>query len=310
MRILATMVNYRVANSALRCLEPLVQDLSELQGRVLVVDNDLPGDDLRRLQEGSQVHGDAVEVISSGENGGFGYGCNIGLRRGLGLRPRPDYLMLINPDAEPEPGCSRALVEYMDAHPEVGIAAPRIRDDDGVGTRVSGFRFPNVLGEFAQHTRLDLFFNLFAEHLVAPVDASSQQPGPTDWVTGACMLIRPAMLEAIGLFDEGFFLYFEEVDLCLRAHQAGFERHVVGDAYIRHVGGIATGIKERGRRLPSYWFESRRRFFRKNRGPGYSAAVMAASLVGHSVFALQYSARGKRLDSPPKYARDLLLNGF
>lgn len=310
MSVLATMVNYRVADIALRCLEPWVRDLAEVDGRMLVVDNDVPGEELQRLREGTRPFGNVVEVVSAGENGGFGYGCNIGLRRGLGRRPRPDYLMLVNPDAEPEPGCSRRLVDYMDAHPQVGIAAPRIRDEDGVGVRVSGFRFPNVLGEFAQHTRLNLFSQLFAEHLTAPVDPSTRGPGPADWVTGACMLIRPSMLDAVGLFDEGFFLYFEEVDLCHRAHRAGFERHVVGDSYIRHVGGVATGIKERGRRLPGYWFESRRRFFRKTHGPAYSAAVTAASLLGHSVCALQYRARGKRLDAPPNYAGDLARYGF
>lgn len=309
-RVLATVVNYRVAETALECLELQVRDLASVDGRVLIVDNDAPGPELERLRAGAERFGDRVSVLSSGENGGFGYGCNIGLRRGLAARPRPDYLMLINPDAHPEPGCCRALVDYMDRHPSVGIAAPRIRDHDGVGLRVSGFRFPNVVGEFAQHTRLGVASKLFASKLVAPVDVKDARPGPTDWATGACLVIRPSLLERIGLFDEGYFLYFEEVDLCLRAWRAGFEVHVVEDAFIRHVGGVATGIKDEERRRPAYWFESRRRFFRKNFGPGVSAAVMTASLAGHVVCRVQYGLRGKQRRSPPKYGWDLLRTGF
>jgi len=90
---------------------------------------------------------------------------------------------------------------------------------------------------------------------------------PTDWVAGASMVVRRAVFERVGLLDECYFLYFEEVDFCHRASAAGWQIWFVPGSRVVHHEGASTGIRNRRRRRPGYWYESRRRFFIKLQGP-------------------------------------------
>ena len=102
------------------------------------------------------------------------------------------------------------------------------------------------------------------------------QPRQVDWLPGASMMIRQEVFRAIGLMDESYFLYFEETDFCLQARRAGWHCWYVPQSRVLHIAGQSTGVTaalERPRRLPAYWFESRRRYFIKNHGRGYAAAA-------------------------------------
>jgi len=112
-------------------------------------------------------------------------------------------------------------------------------------------------------------------HLPIPDQATE-----VDWVAGASILVRREVFDAIGLIDEGYFLYFEEVDFLLRAKRAGFRTFYVPTSRVIHHMGASTGVtdeKQPPRRLPSYWFDSRRRYFLKNHG-------MAHALLADSLF--------------------------
>lgn len=99
-----------------------------------------------------------------------------------------------------------------------------------------------------------------------------------DWASGASLLCRRQVLETVGGFDEGFFLYFEEVDLCRRIGQAGWERWYVPASRVMHLQGASTQ-----RRLPRHWFESRSRYFSKHHGRLYARLADVAALLGNAV---------------------------
>src|SRR5579872_2464962 len=118
-----------------------------------------------------------------------------------------------------------------------------------------------------------------------------------DWICGASMLIRPQLLEAIGGFDENYFLYYEETDFCRRALQAGFETWYILESRVMHISGQSTRVTERGgppKRLPSYWFESRRRYFAMSYGVGKAIAIDLVALLAHSLGVIKRTCLGRR----------------
>jgi N-acetylglucosaminyl-diphospho-decaprenol L-rhamnosyltransferase len=125
-----------------------------------------------------------------------------------------------------------------------------------------------------------------------------------DWVPGASLMMRRSVLDRIGLFDEDFFLYFEETDLCLRAARAGFETHFVRESSVTHIRAVSTGMKTWAR-VPDYWYDSRLRYFTKNHGHARAAAATTAHLAGGLLHRLRMSLMGKRAVDPPGFLRRL-----
>lgn len=216
-----------------------------------------------------------VTLLEPGANLGFAAGTNLGIRHLLGQGNSvvaaewvaPDYLLVLNPDTVVHAGAIEALVGFLDRHPRVGVVAPRLLNVDG-SVQAAAFRFPTLA-----MTLLDLFppgdvlpgrlYNSWW-HGRYPQERSAALPFPIDHPLGACMLVRRAVLEQVGLLDEGFFMYAEEVDWCLRIRQAGWAIWQVPQAQVTHVGGAATR-KVRARMLMTL-YDSRMRFFRLHYG--------------------------------------------
>jgi N-acetylglucosaminyl-diphospho-decaprenol L-rhamnosyltransferase len=144
------------------------------------------------------------------------------------------YFLILNPDVRVEPGCVARLVAHAEEHDRCGIAGPRLLETDG-WTQRSRRRFPTIGGTLIRRTPLRL--------LVGDVEAAQPEhyladlpdgPVECDWMLGACLLVRRAMVEEIGAFDEGFPMYGEDIELQYRAHLAGWERWYVPDAVASH----------------------------------------------------------------------------
>jgi hypothetical protein len=170
------------------------------------------------------------------------------------------------------------------------------------------FRFPSLVSEFAQALGFGPVIRLLDRWSVARrmSQAARQQ---VDWICGASMMIRMAVLEAIGGLDEGYFLYFEETDFCLRARRAGFPTWYVPESRVMHVGGQSTGVTERNtaaKRLPAYWFDSRRRYFAKAFGMAHARAIDLTVLVAYPLGWLKRLALGQRRQTVPHYYRDFI----
>jgi GT2 family glycosyltransferase len=222
-----------------------------------------------------------VELIALEQNRGFAAGTNIGLRQ-LGSRdwrleigsappisnlqsPISEYLLLLNPDTIVHPGAVEALAGFREAHPRVGAVGPRLLNlDDSIQS--AAFRFPTLA-----MTLLDLFppgevlpGRLYGSRWQGryPQERTAGEPFPIDHPLGACIMTRPAVLEQVGLLDEQFFMYSEEVDWCYRVRRAGWSIWQEPRALVTHVGGAATS-QFRSRMLVAL-YESRLRFFRKH----------------------------------------------
>ena len=308
--LLVVIVNYKTAALTVRCLETLGPELETIPGgRATVVENASGEGDVlaRAIAErgwGSWVH---LEVVD--RNGGFSYGNNRGIQPSLESVNPPRYVLLLNADTEVRPGSLRTLIEFMDQNPKVGIAGCSFENRDGSDWH-HAFRFFSPLGELEGSMNLGPVSRLLRKHAVTRT-MEQDRPQPVDWVAGACMLIRKDVFDDVGLMDEAYFLYYEEVDFCLQARRRGWECWYVPQSRIMHIGGQSTGVTERDRRpprTPSYWFASRHRYFRKNHG---LAASIAADLAYGIGFAgrrfYRIIARRPDLD-PPHHLADFWKN--
>jgi hypothetical protein len=282
-RILGVIVNYRTPGLALDAARALSRQLDAYPGSgIVLVENDSPDDSATILRQGlaAAPWAASVRLVPSGRNGGFGFGNNVGIRLGLGQDPPPDLFYFLNPDAVPDPGVVDELVAAFRDRPEVGIVGSEIRSFDG-RWEPGAFRFPTVQSEVESAA----CFFLVSRWLGGSRVALSPADGPVsvDWVTGSSMAVRREVFDAIGLFDEAFFLYFEEVDLCRRAKGAGFEVLHLPAAKVLHKQGASTGVGDHRRRMPAYWFESRWRYFQKHHGTGYALGASVGWAAGHLV---------------------------
>jgi N-acetylglucosaminyl-diphospho-decaprenol L-rhamnosyltransferase len=123
------------------------------------------------------------------------------------------------------------------------------------------------------------------------------------------MMLRKSVVDQLHGFDEGYFLYYEETDFCLRARRAGFTTWYVPSSRVMHIAGQSTKVTVRDdkpKRLPDYWFESRRRYFIKNHGVFYTFLTDIAALLGNVVGKIKRMLTGKQHDYVPSYITDIL----
>ena len=293
------LLNWRTPDMTLEAAEAALSQMAGLDAGLTIVDNDSGDGSFERMRDAAQARGwldsGRVAVVQSGWNGGFGAGNNYGIRQGLPDGRRADLVYLLNSDALPQPGSIRALVDYLVAHPPAGIACSRLRGTDDV-PHSTAFRFPSAASEFEEASRTGPISRLLSKRIVAlPQPVTS---GRVDWSAGASMMIRMDVLDKIGLFDEGFFLYYEETDLCRRAADAGWQTHYVVESLVLHVGSVSTGMKT-WKRAPDYWYDSRRRYFEKHHGRIGALCATAAYLAGAGIFRLRCLLAWRKPDTPP-----------
>jgi GT2 family glycosyltransferase len=226
MRVDAVLVSYNSSGH----LRESVGPLSTIEGvRVFVTDNASSDDSVTALADLP------VDVLALSENRGFGAGCNAGWRRG-----DAPLVLFLNPDATIDDQSLRALAGVFEEDDRVGLVAPRILEPDG-SLAFSQRRFPRLRSTYARALFLHRIFARAAwtDELVRDPSAY-ERPGSPDWVSGACMLVRRSVLEETGGFDERFFLYCEDKDLCRRIRAAGYDVRYEPGATARHHGGASA----------------------------------------------------------------------
>jgi len=181
-----------------------------------------------------------------------------------------------------------------------GLAGSYVRGTNGE-THETAFRFPSASGEFEGAARTGFISRLLSKSIVTlPVPQSDTQ---VDWVAGASVMLRRRMLEEIGLFDEAFFLYFEETELCHRAAKAGWRTHYVVSSEVLHIGSASTGMKT-WRRTPQYWFDSRLHYYVQTRGKPYAAMATVMRIAGSLIWRLRRLSPNQPHGDPPMFLRD------
>jgi GT2 family glycosyltransferase len=268
-RVDVVIVSYRSARTLHACAEPLAAAPGT---HVIVVDNASDDESLDRVADLP------VTAIRAPRNGGFSYGCNLGIARGTA-----PYVLLINPDAILGPADLAALMRVLDDDARAGLVAPRIVDASG-RVVASRRRFPGVITAWGQALLLHRVWPRADELL----HGGDDRPSEPDWVSGACMLVRRDVLEQLGGLDEGFFLYSEDTDLCRRIRDLGLTIRYEPAATARHVGGASA---PRERLLPAL-ARSRVRYARLHAGPVTAALHVAGIAVGEAVHAVVRGGRG------------------
>lgn len=305
MKLLIVILNYNVTDLTIDCLESLVPEIPTVPGtKVAVCENGSGGDAEQRLRQAIDQHGWRawVDLTVVFPNRGFTGGNNVIIRDALRWADPPEYFLLLNADTLVQRGALKALVDFMDSHSQVGIAGSRLENPDG-SLQGSPFRFQGIATEFEKALRLGVVSRLFPHWSVClpkPLGACR-----VDWVSGASMIIRRQVVDAIGPLDEGLYTYFDDIDYCLNAKRAGWQTWFVPDSGVVHLEGASTGIQARVvKRRPEYWFQARRRFFLKNHGAIYTALVDAAFLVGFALWRLRRRIQRKPDTDPPHMLLD------
>lgn len=305
---LVVVVNYRTPGLTRLCLRSLEPEVARHpQTHVVVVDNASGDGSVEQLRAAIDEAGwgQWAQVIASPVNGGFAAGNNLAIRAAQASGGKPRFIWLVNPDAEVRPGALATLLDFMQRHPRAGIAGGSLEAENGQPWPYA-FRFPSLWSEIDDGLRLGLVSRWLERRSI--VRRMGDQPQRVDWISGANFMIRGELLDAVGLMDESYFLYFEETDYCLQAVHAGWECWYVPAARVMHIAGQSTGITQQTqapqRRRPAYWFESRRRFFLKAYGRAYALLTDLAWMVCFALWRLRRLLQRKPDHDPPGMLAD------
>ncbi|MBI3762165.1 MAG: glycosyltransferase family 2 protein [Chloroflexi bacterium] len=246
-----------LAHSPALSVETIVVDSASTDGSAEMVAREFPG----------------AHLIAAAENLGYSRGNNLGLAASRGR-----HLLILNPDTAIVGDALDAMVNYAEAHPDVGILGPQLLNADG-SVQSSRRRFPTLVTAFFESTWLQPYAPRRVLDRYYVHDASDDATSDVDWVTGACLLVRRAVVEQIGGFDEEFFMYSEEMDFCRRARTAGWRVVYFPGAKIYHFEGKSSeqAIPERHIRFQ----RSKVRYFRKYHGPLTASALRLFLLTSY-----------------------------
>lgn len=306
MKLLVVVLCYKVPELTVDCLRSLEAEIARLPGaKVEVRENGSGPEAAETIRRAIQENGweSWASLTVSEINWGFCGGNNQVIRPALESDDPPELVLLLNPDTIVLEGALETLVAFMDEHPKAGVAGSLLLSPEGE-IQASPFRFFGIASELDRGLR----FGLATRFLAPPLVVDRSKPSRADWVSGASMILRASMLEQIGLLDEGYFTYFDDIDICLRAHRAGWEVWHVPASKVIHLEGASSGIqgapKERPRRRPAYWFQARRRFFLKNHGKLRATLADAAFLAGYALWRLRRPIQRKPDLDPQNFLAD------
>ena len=303
--VAVVIVTYKSADLTIASLASLDAERKSpgLNLRVFVVDN-ASGDHPQIVAAVERESWSSwVTPVLAPKNGGFSYGNNVGIREAY-RSGSPDFVYLLNPDTLVRPGAIRILLNFLEDHPQAGIAGSSFETED-LKLWPIAFKFPSVFSEIERGLRLGVITRLLSRWTVPR--QMEQVTQPTDWICGASMMIRPAVLFTVGCLDENYFLYYEETEFCHRALKAGFPTWYVPQSRVMHIIGKSTNLDDEtrvSRRLPGYWFESRTRYFVATHGVGVTALIDIAALLASGLGLMRRKIQGRA--STPHYIRDLL----
>ncbi len=300
-------VNYKTATLTINCLRSLAMEARLFD--VIVVDNDSQDGSFSEISAAVTRAGwsDWVTVIESKLNGGFAYGNNIAIRAFLTRNEAPEYLYLLNPDTVVLAGAIDRLVSFMQGKRSAGIIGSQIEGEHGQLLN-SAFKFHTCFSELNKGASLSVLTKLLKRWVTD--EKIPTEPVKVDWVSGASMMIRREVFEQTGLLDEAYFMYFEETDFCMQAGRAGWDCWYVPSSRVMHLVGQSSGITNEKvlNRMPTYWFDSRRRYYLKNYNGIHACCADFFWLLGFSTWKLRCFIQRKEDNSPPYIFRDMLFN--
>ncbi len=280
--ISAIVVTYNSAHCIRRCLDSLAAGHESAGHEVLVVDN-ASSDETRAIIAREYPW---VRLIARPDNAGLSVAINEGARASAG-----DYLAVLNPDVHFGGDVLTPLAEYLAAHSDVGVVAPKLLDDDGQ-LQLSCRAFPGyataLFNRYSLLTRLAPKNERSQRYLMSDFDHASERD--VDWVSGAALMLPRRVFDAVGGWDPGYFMFNEDVDLCRRVHDAGLRVVYQPAVVVRHTIGVS---KSTSRRMIIERHKSMWRYYRKHLRGGIvrDAATGAGIAARCAVMLLQARLR-------------------
>lgn len=244
-------VNYNAGNYLKTCLDSL-KSCSKRNFRlhVTVVDNKSSDDSIELIRGGKFSW---LSIVKNSENVGFAAGCNIGIRKSKG-----SYILLLNPDTKVSKDTIAKMVDFLKVHPKAGIVTAKLVLSDGKIDPASHRGFPTPWASFTYFLGLEKLFpdnpKFSQYHLWSrPLNKVHEIDSPS----GAFMLIKKEVIIKIGLLDEDFFMYAEDIDFSYRAKKAGFQIFYNPSSLVVHAKGISSGIKKHSEKTSKATIETR-----------------------------------------------------
>ncbi|HEX9090867.1 MAG TPA: glycosyltransferase family 2 protein [Anaerolineales bacterium] len=235
-------------------------DPAKITYELIIIDNGSTDETVKMLK----VDYPGTRLVTNTKNEGFARPINQALRLSSGR-----YMLVLNPDTVILPGSLNQLVDYMDAHPEVGVCGPKVLNRDGSLQKACKRGVSRPWAAFSYFSGLYALFpksKLFGGYLLNYLDENSIHE--VDGVSGSCMLIRRAVVEQVGFFDERFFAYQEDADFCFQAKAAGWKIVYLPQSQIVHFGGQG-GSRVQPFRSIYEWHRSYYLYYRKNLANDY-----------------------------------------
>lgn len=218
-------LNYKSDGLTKYCLKNIFNSKPTFDYEIIVVDNASPERNINKIKE----EFNQIKLIKLKENKGFSAGNNAGIKLAQGK-----YILIINPDVVITPGKLERLVDFLDRNPHIGLAGPQLLNPDGT-IQYSCLRFPDWKMPFYRRSPLGKL-KRGREYLkyYLMLDFDHRSDIPVEWLFGACLIIRKTALQKVGLFDENYFLYIEDTDLCRRFWEMGFPVYYVASVALIH----------------------------------------------------------------------------
>ena len=280
MKLLVVITSYRVKELTLDCLRSLAGEAKTIPGmKVGICDNGNEDDTADYLNKAIVENGwhDWAYVRTVTPNRGFSGGNNVILREALESTDNFDCFLLLNADTVVRPGAIAKLLESARSFPGAGIIGPRTVDIDGTPTVNCFGSYISPVSEFLRAARSGPLAKLL-KHWEVPIQPSENPVSP-EWIGFCCVLIRKELIHDVGILDEGYFLYFDDVDYSREARNAGWEILCEPEAVVVHYEGESTQVGEHKAKLqrrPAYWYKSRSWYFSKFYG---KAGLLAANAL-------------------------------
>ena len=281
-KVAVIIVNYNAGELLSGNLPRILESVKEgVQLKLFIVDNQSTDQSVEHLTHAIATHQleEQVTLIQADKNGGFAYGNNVGFKAALDSGFDPDYFYLLNPDAYPEQACFEEVLKLSSIHQNCAIIGSAVADESGE-LAASRFIFPSIVSELYRGASLNLILRLFPRAQIAlPTAAIATQ---CDWVSGAGFLIPKKVFNILGNMDQGYFLYYEEVDYMFHAKQNSVPVFQCPTSKVTHIGGYSTGLANNrsATKVPVYWYQSWYRFFNKNYGRSYAVLAGVAWITG------------------------------
>lgn len=263
LKISIVIVNYRTAEMTIQCVKSVLDSCSDEWFEIIIIDNCSNDSSVEMISRyvSDCLHGYQISLISSEYNGGYSAGNNDGIRRSSA-----DYILLLNSDSIISGNAVQRLAWCLDENPRLGIASPGLYSPDGAQQN-GCFRYPRPISELVKAAATGPITRLLPAY-DTNVPLANERTYP-EWTSFACVMVRRKVFEDIGFLDDGFFMYFEDIDFCRRVRAAGWGIINEPKAKTYHIGGgssnVTTSIASR-RRVPKYYYESRTRYYYKYYG--------------------------------------------